>query len=91
MILEYVLIFIFQVIFNIFKTLEIKYTYENRLKELLINSVWINITSLCTVYFSIDNLFKKNYVVVPVYIMGSVLGKWISMKGYNSIIKKGNH
>jgi hypothetical protein len=82
MIIEYILIFIFQVGFNIFKTMEIKYTYENKLKELLINSVFINATSLCIVYFSIDNLFKENYLVIPVYILGSILGKWISMRGY---------
>ena len=34
MIIDYILIFIFQIVFNIFKTLEIKYTYEDKLKEL---------------------------------------------------------
>jgi len=91
MIFEYILIFIFQIVFNIFKTLEIKYTYENKLNRLLINSVWINLTSLCTAYYSLDNLFNHNYAVVPVYIVGSIIGKWISMEGYSSIIKKGNH
>ena len=91
MIFEYILIFIFQIVFNIFKTLEIKYTYENKLNQLLINSVWINLTSLCTAYYSLYNLFNHNYAVVPVYIVGSIIGKWISMEGYSSIIKKGNH
>jgi D-alanyl-lipoteichoic acid acyltransferase DltB (MBOAT superfamily) len=88
MIIEYVLIFIFQIVFNVFKTLEIRYTYENKLKELLINSVWINLTSLCVAYYSLDNLFKHNYFVIPVYILGSIIGKWLSMRGFDMLIKK---
>lgn len=91
MIIEYFLIFIFQIVFNIFKTLEIRYTYENKLKELLINSVWINLTSLCVAYYSLDNLFEHNYFVIPVYIAGSIIGKWLSMKGFDKLTKKRNH
>ena len=91
MIIDYILIFIFQIVFNVFKTLEIKYTYEDKLKELLINSVWINLTSLCTAYYSLENLFNHNYAVIPVYIAGSIIGKWLSMRGFDKIIKKGNH
>ena len=91
MIIDYILIFIFQIVFNVFKTLEIKYTYEDKLKELLINSIWINLTSLCTAYYSLENLFNNNYAVIPVYIAGSIIGKWLSMRGFDKIIKKGNH
>jgi hypothetical protein len=91
MIIDYILIFVFQIVFNIFKTLEIKYTYEDKLKELLFNSIWINLTSLCTAYYSLDNLFNKNYFVIPVYIAGSIIGKWLSMRGFDLIIKKGNN
>jgi hypothetical protein len=76
----YVLIFFFQVLFNVFKTMEIKYTYENRLKDLLLNSVWINLVSLAGMYFSLQPLlFEKDYLVLPFYIGGSVLGKWVAM------------
>ena len=91
MIIDYILIFIFQIVFNVFKTLEIKYTYEDKLKELLINSVWINLTSLCTAYYSLENLFNHNYAVIPVYIAGSIIGKWLSMRGSNILTKKGSH
>lgn len=90
MFLEYFLIFFFQIVFNFFKTLEIKYTYENKLKELLINSVWINLTSLFVAYYSLNNLFNHNYTVVPVYIAGSIIGKWLSMRGFEIITKKGS-
>jgi hypothetical protein len=60
--------------------MEIKYTYENRLKDLLLNSVWINLVSLAGMYFSLQPLlFEKDYLVLPFYIGGSVLGKWVAM------------
>jgi hypothetical protein len=46
---------------------------------------------LCTAYYSLDNLFNKNYFVIPVYIAGSIIGKWLSMRGFDLIIKKGNN
>ena len=65
--------------FNIFKVLEIKFTYENKITPLLINSVFINVVSLASVYFSLDRLFTGDFVVVIFYISGSVIGKWIAM------------
>ena len=71
--------------FNIFKVLEIKFTYENQLNRLLINSVWINLVSLASVYFSLDSLLKGDMWVLPFYIGGSVLGKWIAMTQMENI------
>ena len=78
--LYYLIIFSFQTTFNIFKVLEIKFTYENKLRQLLINSVFINIVSLGSIFFSLDRLFEGDFFVVPFYIGGSVVGKWIAMK-----------
>jgi hypothetical protein len=75
--------------------LEIKYTYENKLNHLLLNSIYINIVSLGSVYFSLDRLFEGDWFVIPFYIGGSVLGKWIAMrieniryKIFNEIFKR---
>lgn len=81
----YLIVFFFQVFFNIFKVLEIKYTYENQIRQLLINSVWINLVSLASVYFSIDRLLDGDLWVVPFYILGSVMGKWVAMKNFENI------
>jgi hypothetical protein len=81
----YFIIFFFQVFFNIFKVLEIKYTYENQIRKLLINSIWINLVSLASVYFSLDRLFEGDLWVVPFYILGSVIGKWVAMKNFENI------
>jgi len=77
--LTYIFIFISQVLFNIFKTYEIKYTYENKIIPLLLNTVFINLVSISTTYFSIEGLLNGNYTVIIVYICGSVIGKWIAM------------
>ena len=34
--MNYIIVFVFQFLFNIFKTLEIKFTFENKLTPLLI-------------------------------------------------------
>lgn len=74
--------------FNIFKVLEIKFTYENQLNRLLLNSVWINLVSLASVYYSLDSLLRGDMLVLPFYIGGSVLGKWIAMTQMENIRNK---
>ena len=81
----YLIVFVFQVLFNIFKVMEIKFTFENQLRNLLIKSVWINLISLASVYFSLDRLFQNDWVVLPFYIGGSVIGKWIAMTKFENI------
>lgn len=80
----YLIVFVFQVLFNIFKVMEIKFTYENQLRNLLINSVWINLVSLAAVYFSLDRLFQNDWLILPFYIGGSVLGKWLAMTKFEN-------
>ena len=80
----YLLVLFFQIMFNIFKVLEIKFTYENRLSNLLLNSIWINLVSLASVYYSLDRLFVGDFWVLPFYIGGSVIGKWIAMTQFEN-------
>jgi len=69
-----------QTLYNIFKVLEIKYTYQNKIGALLLNSVWINLVALSSTYYAIDDLLKGNFSIIIFYIIGSVLGKYIGMK-----------
>jgi hypothetical protein len=64
--------------------MEIKFTFENQLRNLLINSVWINLVSLAAVYFSLERLFQDDWLVLPFYIGGSVVGKWIAMTKFEN-------
>jgi hypothetical protein len=73
------LIFTAQVLFNIFKVLEIRYTLQHNVPRLLFNSVWINLVALASTFFSIDGLLKGNFVIILFYIAGSVVGKYIGM------------
>ena len=84
----YFLVFLFQVLFNIFKTMEIRYTYEQKVKALLYNSVWINLVSLASTYFSIQRLFVGDWLVVLVYIGGSILGKWMAMIHFDNLERR---
>ncbi len=84
----YLFIFLFQVLFNVFKTLEIKYTYENRVTPLLFNSLWINLVSLASTYFSLERLFARDWTVIVVYIGGSVFGKWVAMTQVDNYRRK---
>jgi len=65
--------------------MEIKYTYEQKVKALLYNSVWINLVSLASTYFSIQRLFAGDWLVVIVYIGGSILGKWMAMTHFENV------
>ena len=86
--MNYIAILTFQIMFNIFKVLEIKFTYENQLTRLMLNSVWINLVSLASVYYSLDSLLKGDMWVLPFYIGGSVLGKWIAMTQMDNLESK---
>ena len=68
--------------------MEIRYTYEQKVKALLYNSVWINLVSLASTYFSIQRLFAGDWLVVIVYIGGSLLSKWMAMIHFDNIKEK---
>ena len=84
----YLLVFFFNFAFNIFKTLEIKYTYRHQVKPLLYNSVYINLVSLASTYYSLDSLFKGDWPVVIFFIAGSVSGKWFAMTQIEEVQKR---
>jgi hypothetical protein len=78
--LEYLLIFSSQVIYNILKVLEIKFIYLGRIGSTLLNSVLINLTSLASVFLSLEGLFSGDWYIVPTYVVGAVCGKYIAMR-----------
>ena len=75
-----VIVLLAQTLYNIFKVLEIKYTYQNKTVALLLNSVWINLVALVSTYYTIDDLLKGNFTIIIFYIAGSVLGKYLGMQ-----------
>jgi len=77
--MKLLLIFSAQVLFNIFKVLEIRYTLEHNIRKLLFNSVWINLAALSSTFFAVEGLLNGNFVLIMFYIAGSVVGKYIGM------------
>jgi hypothetical protein len=49
------------------------------------NSVWINLVSLASVFFSIEGLLAGDFWILPFYISGSVIGKWFAMKKMDNV------
>jgi hypothetical protein len=82
---HYLLVALFQFSFNVLKVLEIKYTYQNKLKPLLLNSLLINAASLGSVFISIDSLLGGDYLIIPFYVGFAILGKWFAMTNYENI------
>jgi hypothetical protein len=72
-------IFLSQIIYNVLKVWEIKYTYQHRIFPLLINSIFINLTSLVTTFISVTSLLDGKWSVIFFYVIGSVIGKYIGM------------
>lgn len=86
--MSYLLIFLSQVAFNVLKVLEIRFTYENNVGRLILNSVFINLVALLSVYYSIELLLeKRDYLVILFYISGSVLGKYLGLRGPNPRVR----
>jgi hypothetical protein len=76
--ISYISIFVLQIAFNICKVLEIRYTYENRLAPILWVGLALSVMMILGFYLSIGALLKGEWVVVLIYVSGSVLGKYLS-------------
>ena len=77
--MTYILIFLLQAFFNILKVLEIRHAVHGKVKESLINSVLISSMTLASSYFSLDELFSGNWIVILFFVGGSVVGKWLTL------------
>ena len=76
--MNYLLIFIFQSIFNVDKVYEIRYAYENQLKGILISSTALSLLTIMSTYLSIELLLAGDLKVILVYVTGSLTGKYIA-------------
>lgn len=90
--MAYLLVFIFQLLFNVAKVYEIKYSYENKLKPILVAGASLSLLTLMSTYFSLELLLRGDWLVIVVFIGGSLTGKYIAYlmnrKGYRNRIYK---
>lgn len=83
----YLIIFLFQYLFNLLKVMEIKYSYEEKIKPLIIVTALLSAIVLASTYFSFTLLLKGDLKVIPIYIIGSILGKLTAIKINNTRAK----
>lgn len=83
----YLVIFIFQYLFNMLKVMEIKYSYEEKIKPLIIVTALLSGIVLASTYFSFTLLISGDIIVIPIYISGSILGKLTAIKLNNTRAK----
>ena len=83
----YLIIFLFQYSFNMLKVMEIKYSYEEKIKPLIIVTALLSGIVLASTYFSLTLLLKGDIIVIPIYIIGSILGKLTAIKINNTRAK----
>lgn len=69
------------------KVMEIKYSYEEKIKPLIIVTALISGIILASTYFSLTLLLKGDIIVIPIYIVGSILGKLTAIKINNTRAK----
>lgn len=84
MIFDYLLVFIFQVFFNILKVHEIKFSYEGNTRKLMVNSVLMNILTLLSFYYTVNLMLSGDWVVFIVFVVGGALGKFIAVTNFES-------
>ena len=64
-----IIVLLAQTIYNILKVLEIKYTYQNKIGALLLNSIWINLIALASTYYAIDDLLNGRFTSFCIFIL----------------------
>lgn len=88
LLLKYFIIFFLQLAYNLLRIHEIKLTYENNLKQVLINTILMNIVILASTYYSLSMLLAGDWFIGVVYVAGAVLGKWIGLTRSTNYRKK---
>ena len=74
----YILVFLFQFIYNILKVEEIKFAYENKTLKLVINAILLNTLTILSTYYSLHLLLEGDMFIIISFITGGAVGKWFA-------------
>ena len=77
--MDYILLGLIQVAFNLLKILEIKFSYERDMKMTIIIGFLLSIVWLFSTAIGVNAVIKLDYVMMGVYIFSSVLGKVLAL------------
>jgi len=78
--MEYVLLAIIQIAFNLLKLLEIKYSYDEDMNKTLIVGFFLAIVWLFSTAIGVSAVIKLDYIMMFVYVISSMYGKYLALK-----------
>lgn len=77
--MDYFILGIIQIAFNLLKILEIKFSYEQDMKMTIIIGFLLSIVWLFSTAIGVNAVIKLDYVMMIVYIISSVFGKILAL------------
>ena len=78
--MEYVILGIIQILFNLLKLLEIKYSYDENMKMTIVVGFLLSIEWLFSTALGVSAVIKLDYVMMIVYVFSSLFGKILALK-----------
>lgn len=78
--MEYVILGIIQILFNLLKLLEIKYSYDENMKMTILIGFLLSIVWLFSTALGVSAVIKLDYIMMIVYVFSSLFGKILALK-----------
>jgi hypothetical protein len=78
--MEYFLLALIQISFNLLKILEIKFSYDEDMKNTIIIGILLSIVWLFSTAIGVSAVIKLDYNMMIVYVLSSTLGKILALK-----------
>lgn len=78
--MEYVTLGIIQILFNLLKLLEIKFSYDENMKMTILVGFFLSIVWLFSTALGVAAVIKLDYVMMIVYVFSSLFGKILALK-----------
>lgn len=78
--MEYIILALIQIAFNLLKILEIKYSYDEDMKMTLLVGFMLSIVWLFSTAIGVSAVIKLDYLMMFVYVISSMFGKYLALK-----------
>ena len=80
MIETYIILITSQIVFSFSRTLNVRYTANEKITHTLVTGVVIKFTWLISSAIGINALIKQDYTTTIIYVISGVLGDYLSFK-----------
>jgi len=78
--MNYVILAVIQMLFNTLKILDIKYSYDRDMRKTMLIGFALTIVWLFSTALGVSAVIEMDYYMMGVYIVFSMLGKYIALK-----------